>query len=146
MKKKVRFYTTLYQYLGLNFFWFLYIFNIYFHVSCGNLLKILTKLHKNKWMDLKGKLIYTSYNFVWCNLNVTLRLSGKEYCCQAGDRDLIPQLEDFLEKEIATHSSILAWEIPWREESGGLLSMGLQRVRYDLVTNQQQQQTLQKYY
>ena len=37
--------------------------------------------------------------------------------------------EDPLEKEMATHSSILAWRIPWTEESGGLQSMGLQRVR-----------------
>ena len=36
-----------------------------------------------------------------------------------------------LEKGMATHSSILAWRIPWSEESGGLESMGLQRVRYD---------------
>ena len=39
--------------------------------------------------------------------------------------------EDPLEKEIATHSCILAWEIPWTEESGGLQSMGSQRVRHD---------------
>ena len=37
--------------------------------------------------------------------------------------------EDPLEKEMATHSSILAWKIPWTEEPGGLQSMGLQRVR-----------------
>ena len=36
--------------------------------------------------------------------------------------------EDPLEKEMATHSSTLAWKIPWMEESGGLQSMGLQRV------------------
>ena len=36
--------------------------------------------------------------------------------------------EDPLEKEMATHSSILAWEIPWTEEPGALQSMGLQRV------------------
>ena len=36
--------------------------------------------------------------------------------------------EDPLEKEMATHSSILAWKIPWTEEPGWLLSMGLQRV------------------
>ena len=35
-----------------------------------------------------------------------------------------------------THSSILAWETPWTEEPGGLQSMGLQRVRQDLVTKQ----------
>ena len=39
--------------------------------------------------------------------------------------------EDPLEKEIATHSSILAWEIPWTEKPGGLQSMGLQRVGHD---------------
>ena len=39
--------------------------------------------------------------------------------------------EDPLEKEIATHSSILAWRIPWTEESGGLQSMGSQIVRHD---------------
>ena len=40
---------------------------------------------------------------------------------------------------MATHSSILAWEIPWTKELGGLQSMGSQRVGYDLVTKQQQQ-------
>ena len=39
--------------------------------------------------------------------------------------------EDPLEKEMATHSSILVWEIPWTEESGRIQSMGLQRVRHD---------------
>jgi len=39
--------------------------------------------------------------------------------------------EDPLEKEMATHSSILAWRIPWTEESGGLQSTGSQRVRHD---------------
>ena len=43
-----------------------------------------------------------------------------------------------LEKEMATHSSILAWEIPWAEELGGLQSMVLQTVRHDLATKQQQ--------
>ena len=39
--------------------------------------------------------------------------------------------EDPLEKEMATHSSILAWRIPWTEEPGRLQSMGSQRVRYN---------------
>ena len=47
-----------------------------------------------------------------------------------------------MEKETATHSSMLAWEIPWTEEPDGLQSMGLQRVRYDLVTKQQVGYTL----
>ena len=44
-------------------------------------------------------------------------------------------LEDPLEKEMATHSSILAWEIPWTEEPGGLQMMGSQRVGHDGATN-----------
>ena len=39
--------------------------------------------------------------------------------------------EDPLEKEIATHSSIFAWKIPWMEDPGGLQSVGLQRVGHD---------------
>ena len=39
--------------------------------------------------------------------------------------------EDLLEKEMATHSSIHAWKIPWTEEPGGLQTMGSQRVRHD---------------
>ena len=42
--------------------------------------------------------------------------------------------EDPLEKEMATHSNILAWRIPWTEESGGLQSVGAQRARHDCVT------------
>ena len=46
--------------------------------------------------------------------------------------------EDLLEKEMATHSNILAWEISWTEEPGGLYSpWGLKRVRHDLTTKQQ---------
>ena len=39
--------------------------------------------------------------------------------------------EDPLEKEMATHSNILAWRIPWTEKRGGLLSIGLQMVGHD---------------
>ena len=42
-----------------------------------------------------------------------------------------PLGHDPLEKEMATHSSILAWRSPWTEERGGLQSMGSQRVRHD---------------
>ena len=50
--------------------------------------------------------------------------------------------EDPLEKEMATHSSILAGRIPWTEEPGGLQSTGSQRVRYDLATTQRQRAIL----
>ena len=49
----------------------------------------------------------------------------------------VPSLgrEDLLEKEMATHSSILAWKIPWMEEPGRLQSMGTQRVGHDWVNS-----------
>ena len=45
--------------------------------------------------------------------------------------------KDPLEKEMATHSSILAWEVPWTEEPSRIQSMGLQRVGHNLATKQQ---------
>ena len=47
----------------------------------------------------------------------------------------VPGQEDPLEEGMATHSSILAWRIPWTEELGRLQSRGSHRVRHDLVTN-----------
>ena len=49
--------------------------------------------------------------------------------------------EDSLEMEMATHSSILVWKIPWTEEPDGLQSMGLQRVGHDWATNTNTTQT-----
>ena len=54
-----------------------------------------------------------------------------ESSCNSGDSGSIPGSGDNLEKEMATHSSILAWRIPWTEEPDGLQSIGSQRVRYD---------------
>ena len=54
------------------------------------------------------------------------------------DSGSIPGSEDPLKKEMATHSSILAWEIPWTEESGGLTAHGVPKERHDLATKQQQ--------
>ena len=58
-------------------------------------------------------------------------LTGKESACNAGDLSSILSQEDPLEKEMAIHSSILAWEIPWTEEPGGLESTWSQRVGHD---------------
>ena len=55
---------------------------------------------------------------------------GKVSACNAGDLGSIPVWEDPLEKEMAPHSSTLAWKIPWTEEPGKLQSMGSQRVRH----------------
>ena len=54
---------------------------------------------------------------------------SEEFACNLGDPGLIPGLE-----RSASHSSILAWRIPWTEKPGGLQSMGLQRVGHNWVT------------
>ena len=53
----------------------------------------------------------------------------KKSACNAGDLGSIPGLGRSLEEEMATHSSILAWRIPWTEEPGGLQTMGSQKSR-----------------
>ena len=59
-------------------------------------------------------------------------LSGKESTYNAGDTET--QVQSLAQKDplegMATHSSILAWEIPWTEKTGRLTSKGLQRVRH----------------
>ena len=62
------------------------------------------------------------------NSGLSYGSDGKDSACIAQDSGLIPGLEDPLEKEMATHSSILAWRISWTEEPGGVQSMGLQRI------------------
>ena len=56
---------------------------------------------------------------------------GKESACNAGDSGFILCWADPLEEEMATHSRILAWRIPWTEEPDGLPSMGSQKVKHD---------------
>ena len=56
---------------------------------------------------------------------------GRESACKAGDTGLSLDWEDPLEKEMTTHSSILAWKIPWAEEVGRLQSMRSQRVGHN---------------
>ena len=85
-------------------------------------------------------------NGIWFHLCVSwsslVAQFNKESACNAGDHlqcrrpgfDSLGQ-EDPLEEKIATHSSILAWRIPWTEEPGGLQSMRLQRDGHNWVTN-----------
>ena len=70
-------------------------------------------------------------NYFKCNLGFPGGSDGKEYAGGAGDPGLIPGSRRSLEEKMATHSSILAWRIPWTEEPGGLQFMGLQRVGHD---------------
>ena len=58
--------------------------------------------------------------------------SGLCVCLHVGDQVRSLGQEDPLEREMAPHSSTLAWKIPWTEETGGLQSMGSQRVGHDL--------------
>ena len=59
----------------------------------------------------------------------------KASASNAGDLGSIPGLGRSLEKEMVTHSSILAWRIPWMEKPGRLQSTGSQRVRHDWTTS-----------
>ena len=73
---------------------------------------------------------------IWGNIRASLvaqRLKHLPAMWETWVQSLGP--EDPLEKEMATHSSILAWRIPWMEEPGGLQSTGLQRVGHDWATS-----------
>ena len=70
--------------------------------------------------------LFYSYYFMVC-MGLPWWLSGKESTCQCRRQGL--------EKKMATHSSILAWKIPWTEEPGSLQSMGSLRVGHDWVTS-----------
>ena len=61
-------------------------------------------------------------------------LVGKESACNAGDLSLVPGSVSPLEKEMASHSSILAWETPWTEEPGWAIVHGITRVGHDFAT------------
>ena len=61
--------------------------------------------------------------------------AGKESACNVGDLGSIPTLERPLGKDMATHSSTLAWGISWREEQDRLQSMESQRIGDDSATN-----------
>ena len=64
-------------------------------------------------------------------LNFPGGLDGKASVYNVGDLGSIPGSGDPLEKEMAIHSSTIAWKIPWTEERGRLQSMGSQRVGHD---------------
>ena len=81
---------------------------------------------------------YTVFVFLWLayfydllGFYDLLDSDSKESACNARDVGSMSGWEDPLEKEMTTHSSILAWRIPWTEEPGWLQSMGSQRVGHD---------------
>ena len=71
------------------------------------------------------------YGFFFFFLSFPGGSDGRASACDAGDRVRSLSQEDPLEKETATHSSTLAWKIPWMEEPDGLQSMGSKRVGHD---------------
>ena len=76
-----------------------------------------------------SKYIYTHTNICFPGGSVVKNPHGNAE--DSGDTGSIPGLGRSPGEEMAIHSSILAWEIPWIEEPGGLQSMGSQRVRHD---------------
>ena len=71
-------------------------------------------------------MIYMIYIYIY--ISFTSDSDSKESACNAGDVGLIPGLRRSPREGNDTHSSILAWRIPWTEEPGGLQSMALQRI------------------
>ena len=91
--------------------------------------KFTEKCDSRQWLELGGLYINLERLPWW--------LSGKESTCKAGDAGdmgLIPGSGRSPGKGNGTYSSILAWRIPWTEEPGGLLSIGLKRVGHVEVT------------
>ena len=79
-----------------------------------------------KWMEISE--FNSDYHYIWASL-VAQTVKRLPAVRETWVRSL--GWEDPLEKEMATHSSTLAWKIPWTEEPGGLQSMGSQRVVHD---------------
>ena len=99
-------------------------------------------------MSYKSSSKFSCYNFIVCFDSVApvnfFTILGIQHVTMAQTVKSLPAIwenwvqsldpEDPLEKEMATHSSILAWKIPWTEKHGGLQSTGSRRVRHDWVT------------
>ena len=104
------------------------------------LVSISRTMNKQLWQvcTTKYKSVIKSHELLtWTNL-LPSWLSGKEDTSQSRRRWFDPWVGKIpWRRKMATHSRILAWEIPWTEESGGLQSMGSQRVGHDLATKQQ---------
>ena len=97
----------------------------------------LRNFYENTWFFLTMK-VRTGSVILLLSFKGIVRIGGSEgkaSAHSAGDPGWIPDWEDPLEKEMATHSSILIGKTPWREEPGGLQSMGSQRVGHDWATS-----------
>ena len=88
---------------------------------------------KLEWVAIPFSRAWSNLDLPHCR-QILYHLSHQESACDVGDP--VPSLgwEDPLEKGMATHSSFLAWRIPWTEDPGGLQSMGSQRGGHDWAT------------
>ena len=108
---------------------------------------IYTPMHTHTWhSQIQDKLVFWMLKIkcpenvfqevhYYCLLLFLVAQSVKNLSAVQETRVWFLGWEDPLEKEMATHSSILAWKISWTEEPGGLQSMGSQRVGHDWATN-----------
>ena len=98
--------------------------------SCSTVLLVSTVQRESATCIHVSPHVWTSFPF---RLHFPGDTSDKELPCQCRRQTQVPSLgwEDPLEEGLATHSSILAWRIPWTEEPGGLQSTGSQRMRPD---------------
>ena len=94
--------------------------------------KILWSSRKQTWIFHSSSIIYIALHYTWASL-VAQTVKNQTAVHETWVWSL--GQEDPLEKEVATHSRILAWRIPWTEGPGGLQSMGSQKVECDWVTN-----------
>ena len=83
------------------------------------------------WVDNSSSNMSNSLGKVGKKIGFPGGSDGKESTCNVGDLGSIPGLGRALEEGMATHSSILAWKIPWTEDPGKLQSIGSQGVRHD---------------
>ena len=108
-------------------------------VSASNLLLLLGVMGshcREVWVLLNSdECQQMNSETLWRNEGFPDGLSGKESTCNAGDLGLTLGLERSLGGRHGNPLSILAWRIPWTEEPGGLLSLGMQRVRLNRATN-----------
>ena len=105
--------------------------SLYAHI-CSCMLCVTSRYHSIPFLSLSWK-AYLKKSKSYTNSLVTQRL--KHLPARRETRVQSLGREDPLEKEMATHFSILAWKIPWTEEPGRLQSTGSQRVRHDWATS-----------
>ena len=106
-----------------------------FSVSSIQFLSSETLLYWSKLLCNKNYYSFFTLFFFFGYTGFLSDSYGKESACNAGDLGSFPGWEDPLEKEMATHSSVLAQSIPWTEAPGRLQSIGSQRIGHHLATN-----------